>query len=155
MSKPKYFNEVQFVLISRYSPDISLDVSALVTDTITTPIKSIQSTELEQLMASQKLPLSLEFNEEYKEIDVLIGADLYHNFHSGKRIETKFGPTALDTLMGYTLSGPVKLNSDDIIHNMVSNVKLLSCVQKFWELDSLGIVDIETTVHNNFLKTST
>ena len=96
-------------------------------------------------------------------VDLLIGADHYWSFFTGGIIRgDPSGPVALETKLGWVLSGPaavpaltesctvnlsathvLKIESADISH-------VQDDLQKFWDLETLGIRDIETSVHDKF-----
>ena len=96
-------------------------------------------------------------------VDLLIGADHYWSFFTGGIIRgDPSGPVALETKLGWVLSGPaavpaltesctvnlsathvLKIESADISH-------VQDDLQKFWDLETLGIRDTETSVHDKF-----
>jgi len=96
-------------------------------------------------------------------VDLLIAADHYWSFFTGRIIrEDPSGPVALETKLGWVLSEPaavpalaesctinlsatrvLKIESADISH-------VQDNLQKFWDLETLGIRDTETSVHDKF-----
>ncbi|XP_028404089.1 uncharacterized protein LOC114526762 [Dendronephthya gigantea] len=87
------------------------------------------------------------------EIDVLVGADYLWMFHGDRIVRGKADePVAIETLLGWVLSGPVGLASRDADDSAV--VSIVSCepavdVGRFWELESIGIkadVDVHESV---------
>lgn len=86
------------------------------------------------------------------EIDALIGSDNYWQLVTGQIIHGKTGPTAINTHLGWVLSGPV--SSDTGLSDLNSNHSLLiqssdassldSVLKSFWELESLGIKPVES-----------
>ena len=92
------------------------------------------------------------------QVDALIGADHYWQLVTGEIIHGKSGPTAINTHLGWVLSGPVC--SEANVHNLKSYHSLLvqssdtssldSVLKSFWELESLGIWSVEPYVHDVF-----
>ncbi|GFQ82939.1 DUF1758 domain-containing protein [Trichonephila clavata] len=91
-----------------------------------------------------------------KEIHVLIGADLYWQFHTGciKRINKNL--FCVETIFGWTSTGNNNLrkNMDSIVENLCFCEHQSNCnsesysledinsqMRKIWEIDNLGITD--------------
>ena len=87
-----------------------------------------------------------------KDIDILIGANHYWNFTAGNtvRIDREF--VALDTILGWILSGSFKPDMKHVSCNLISaHVLKLSCetktntdldttsLERFWEIESTGM----------------
>ncbi|KAJ8964429.1 hypothetical protein NQ317_017452 [Molorchus minor] len=98
-------------------------------------------------------------------IDVLIGADIAGKLFTGKRYVLKCGLIAMETLLGWTLMGKVKISSN-IPKSSSMIVTSLICqeanISNLWSLDVLGISDptdqkskkeLEQSVWDHFLKT--
>ena len=88
----------------------------------------------------------------YLQIDALIGADYYWGLVTGRTSRCEDGPVALQTRLGWVLSGPIpetkfSKNSASLLttHTLhvgmaVSETKTLSeTLRSFWELESLGV----------------
>ncbi|XP_071171156.1 uncharacterized protein [Mytilus edulis] len=78
------------------------------------------------------------------EISVLVGADYYWDI-VGDRVIRGSGPTAVQSKVGYLLSGPIQLNtnsnnqSTSSIMNILIPHRLEECeIHKFWEIESIG-----------------
>ena len=99
------------------------------------------------------------------DIDILVGADQYWNLVTGGLIRGDSGPTAMHTKLGWVLSGPVNyqvpsssatvnLTSTHVLKCQVSNHPdpdlLESKLERFWRLESLGIVPNESSVYDHF-----
>ena len=98
------------------------------------------------------------------EIAVLIGLDYYWDFVTGETIHSKDGPVALHTSLGWVLSGPVPwvdglpTSTNLITHTLRVNScssrensqRLEHQLKAFWDLESLGIVDTEHTIYDQF-----
>jgi len=99
------------------------------------------------------------------EVDALIGSDNYWQLVTGQIIHGKSGPTAINTHLGWVLSVPV--SSDANLSNLNFNYSLLiqssdvssqsldSVLKSFWELESLGIKPVESSVYDTFEKSVT
>ena len=94
------------------------------------------------------LKLAMPMNEtEYFEVDMLIGADYYWTF-VGDQIVRGNGPTAVSSKLGFLLSGPTQeeqTHSDASIMDVLVSHKEEECeLEKFWNVESLGIKDTQT-----------
>ncbi|XP_064461559.1 uncharacterized protein LOC135371435 [Ornithodoros turicata] len=77
-------------------------------------------------------------------VDILVGADYYWRFVSGKIVRLSDDLTAVDTLFGWTVQGPANISS---LVGVSSVVSLLCCAEtgavldptEMWRLDALGI----------------
>ena len=89
--------------------------------------------------------------DETLEIDVLIGLDFYWEFVTGEVVRGVEGPVAINTTLGWMLSGPANLTKPQrtivnfvTTHTLrvdggVTNKMLDATMRSFWELESLGI----------------
>ena len=89
--------------------------------------------------------------DETREIDVLIGSDFYWEFVTGEVVRGVEGPVAINTTLGWMLSGPADLTGPQgtivnfvTTHTLrvddgVTNKMLDATMRSFWELESLGI----------------
>ena len=97
------------------------------------------------------------------EIDVLIGSDQYWGLVTGR--VGSGGPTAIETLFGWVLSGPVeRVAPEETIVSFVSThsthtlrvdavdeeESLETGLRRFWELESLRILKNERSVQESF-----
>ncbi|MCG8429755.1 MAG: hypothetical protein MJA29_01075, partial [Candidatus Omnitrophica bacterium] len=93
-------------------------------------------------------------------IDILVGIDWYWDLVKGGLKKHKEGPVAQETIFGWVISGSVSDRSSCVLLNTVGVNKTTyhtglshqlcclndiseSTVRKFWDLDSIGIVDKE------------
>ena len=96
-------------------------------------------------------------------IDVLIGADYYWELVTGKTLRGTEGPVAVDTRLGWVLSGPApkakqSKNSASLLttHSLhvgalEDNSQVLNqTLQSFWELESLEIKQPDRCVFTEF-----
>ena len=103
----------------------------------------------------QGLELADNDQEDQSPIEVLIGSDCYWTIVTGQTIIGEQGPVALNSKLGWLLSGPLHSRSEGvmthshvIIHggltdSMMDGSKdfLVSALQRFWNIESLGILD--------------
>ena len=96
-----------------------------------------------------KFPEKFPRNEQ--EIDVLIGLDFYYSFVS--RDVVRGGPNepvALRTSLGWVFCGPTGGHGQDCTVSMsvqvCANQELNDTLQKFWNLESIGITPVEMSV---------
>ena len=93
--------------------------------------------------------------EDEVEVDILVGSDQYWSLVSGRVVRGEHGPTAIETKLGWVLSGPIPegIQVDSQQSNLVTTHVLKTAVnpidvtnetldgnlRTFWELESLGI----------------
>ncbi|XP_065902557.1 uncharacterized protein [Dysidea avara] len=96
-------------------------------------------------------------------IELLIGSDFYWKFVTGEVRRGSAGPVAIHSTLGWLLSGsinPTQVSGDTCTHLILatSNVTSIPEVQdpvqdmlrKFWDTESIGIVDTEQEMTNEF-----
>jgi len=99
------------------------------------------------------------------EVHILIGSDYYWTLATGEIKRGTSGPVAVETKLGWVLSGPTpSLNMETPVTSLVthtllsdiepvvSNQHLSSQLRSFWELESLGITKEDEPVHARFKK---
>ena len=79
-------------------------------------------------------------------MDILIGADFYFSFMSGKckKRETTNAPTAVESTLRWTVGGPIEGLTCKNTQSMLSTVRIdpvTDNLKQFWELESIGVVD--------------
>ncbi len=97
------------------------------------------------------------------EVDVLIGSDCYWDLVTGSVCRTSEGPTAIQTKLGWVLSGPTHCKqlehcSVNLVTTHVLSVDMQQsdsmaldkCLRSFWELESLGIREPQKTIYDEF-----
>lgn len=87
--------------------------------------------------------------DETLEVDMLIGSDFYWDFVTGRTVRGGSGPVAIETTLGWVLSGPAESSGQRSTVSLMSahtlrvegitNTELHNTLQSFWELESLGI----------------
>ena len=113
--------------------------------------------------------ISANENENSLEVDVLIGANYYWHFLTGTIKRGESGPTALQTKVGWVLSGPVqggfalnstqvnfmnthalRVDTDQFMDEGSENRALERKLAEFWDLEAIGISPEEKSVHERF-----
>ncbi|UYV72770.1 hypothetical protein LAZ67_10000641 [Cordylochernes scorpioides] len=109
--------------------------------TICSSMPSAQPTEWMTELRSKGIDLDVYRSN--TEIELLLGADVYAKLLTGKKIELESGPVALETKLGWTVSGKVLGN----VQTTKSQSSVLSClvrdatIQDLWRLDVIGIME--------------
>ena len=105
---------------------------------------------------------------DYLEVDALIGSDVYWSLVTGEVRRGSSGPMAIQTKVGWVLSGPtsglatsVNLSVCNITHTLMTVGTVCATepeqgldeqLKRFWDLETLGIVDGESGVHEKFVQ---
>ncbi len=98
------------------------------------------------------------------EIDILAGADFYWHIVTGNAVRVESSPVAMETKLGYVLSGPVHDDGDNAALTNLISTHLLKAeiiinvrdgvfrkeLDWFWDLNSIGIWQGEDIVHEQF-----
>jgi len=91
------------------------------------------------------------------DIDVLIGSDVYWSLVTGEIVRGKCGPVAINTKLGWVLSGPtepvgsVSLLITHALHmNAIEADGPDAVLRSFWELESLGIKGEDDATYDYF-----
>ena len=102
------------------------------------------------------------------EVEILIGSDYYWKFATGRVLRGRLGPIAIHTRLGWVLSGPLLgLDSRETAVNLIASTHVLRVdseqmspildqpldtqLNKFWEIESLGIEANESSVYDKFV----
>ena len=91
--------------------DSEVEISALTHPTICSPLGSL--VELRLYPHLQGLQHADRSTNSKERIDVLIGAEFYHNILIGEVLRGGFGPVAISSKLGWLSSGPVVSNCCD------------------------------------------
>ena len=96
-------------------------------------------------------------------VDILVGSDYYWDLVTGGVCRGSGGPTAIHTKLGWVLSGPTRFKElDHCSMNLVTthvlrvdtqqndSKSLDATLRSFWDLESLGIRETETTMYDEF-----
>lgn len=99
------------------------------------------------------------------EVDILIGSDQYWELVTGEMRRGKSGPVAINTTLGWVLSGVASSPAQDTsstclvthtlrVDGLPQNGKALDDrLKSFWELESFGISSSDYSVHDEFRST--
>ena len=106
------------------------------------------------------------------EVDILIGNDICWCFFTGDLKRGEFGPVAMKTTLGWVVSGPLlqELSSESEVNlttchtlrldtsnpcGVLADEKnrdpLVEEMKKFWELESIGVLSNEASVHDKYM----
>ena len=125
------------------------------------PVPSITATGAYEHLSGLELADSGDISGEL-EIDILVGSDHYWEVVTGRIIRGASGPAAVETRLGWVLSGPVEgVAQESTAINFVSThtlrvdafteqQSLEEGLRRFWELESLGILKDEQSVYDTF-----
>ena len=134
-----------------------VELSAFVVPIICDPLQSQSIAEATHTYAHLKGLKLADYGsgEDNVEVDILVGSDQYWSLVSGRVVRGEHGPTAIETKLGWVLSGPIPegMQVDRQQSNLVTTHVLKSAVnpvdvtnetldgnlKTFWELESLGI----------------
>ena len=118
-----------------------IPVSVLILPNLAAPIRNSVRTHLDKLPYLQGLPLAHPVTSgENFQISILIGADFYWQFIQDRIVRGE-GPTAVESRLGYLLSGPLPFPHS--VYIMCSQVLTLSCITEevdcdsFWQIESM------------------
>ena len=160
--------EVVELVVAPKTTDEDIKLQAFVTD-ICHPLKN-QNTKFAKNNFSHIRNLTLADENPLKssDIDILIGSDYYWHFMKNRIIRGNVDePVALETKLDYVLIGKLNIGSDgghqiNLNESLVTNVlrvqqeliepkeQLNKIVQKFWNLESVGVSKNEFDVCENF-----
>lgn len=145
-SQTKRMKKVRFSLAS-VQENVSTPVSmeALTIDKICTSLEPVEI-RLEDYPHLRNLILADSYPRGPVNVDILIGADFYFSFMSGKckKGEATHAPTAVESTLGWIVGGPIESLSSKNTQSMLSTVcidPVTDILKQFWELESIGIVD--------------
>ena len=120
---------------------------------IATPLQNYANLDLSQLPYLQGPELAHPFSLESDfPVSMLVGVDYYWNI-VGDQVIRGTGPTAVESKLGYLLSGPTQQGYS---HSMATNVSMILTpalgefnLERFWTLESIRISQTEDTVEAN------
>ena len=121
---------------------------------IAAPIRICCTTQTLQLPHLRGLTLAHPVSAQtHLNISVLIGADFYWSFVGDHVVRGNTGPTAVESKLGYLLSGPVSLDytfPNEITtfhvmaHTAAAPLEQPVTLERFWNLETIGIMDSDT-----------
>ena len=130
-------------LRSRYNHNFTLPVSPVILNTI---VKELPTTPLKHLNSyCQNLRLADEDFAIPSQIDLLLGADVYPYILNSPTKNLILGkPSALETVFGYVILGPVESHSKPLLRTSLFTITspLESLVKRFWEIEEVSTASI-------------
>ena len=139
-SESKRFQRVRFTL----SPIQGHPKEALTLRKICNPLGPVKLCLMDNPHL-QGLTLADSYPRNSVQVDVLISADHYYSFVTGicKRGENPESLVAVESYFGWIITGPVDSYSKhtSAMLTMVENNEVTASLRRFWELESIGIVE--------------
>ncbi|XP_028397211.1 uncharacterized protein LOC114521021 [Dendronephthya gigantea] len=166
-------DSVNFILESHHD-QTKLSLSAFVVPKICEPLQHQLTLQAHQSYRhlNDLVLADRSMGEQDSEVDILIGCDQYWQIVTGEVRSGMHGPTAINTILGWVLSGPVEnhqqSSTDHSVNVSTTHVLRLgtsSCqlnvlnegtdreLRRFWDLESLGISREEKSVAEDFTST--
>ena len=154
------------VCLRSINNDTSFYFKVLAVPTLCSPIGG-QRIELavDQHPFLKKLQLADNEKCDNKNVDLLIGADVYWQIVTGEiKKDDNSGLIAINSVLGWLISGPIKSeNQSSSVNVTTSHVMKIECeersdviltesLQKFWDLDTIGISEGELSVYDEFME---
>ncbi len=134
----------------------TIPIQVLIIPTIAVPQKSFLTAEIRNLPHLNGLKLAHPMTtDDHFHISLLIGADHYWDVVEDEIVRGP-GPTAAKSRIGYLLSGPTtgptpvitSLNAT-VLKVIVSNEHESKALERFWNLESIGILPNEITIQED------
>lgn len=142
--------EIVRVWLTKPGKEGAIIIDALSFPTICTPLPTI--VEVNKYPCLADLELADDFSDDSGDIDLLIGSDFYWSIITGEVLRTNGGPTAMNSKLGWLLSGPTdgtyslitltNLSISEQLHLPIATSEedeLTKTLKNFWQLESLGI----------------
>ena len=132
---------------------VKIPESVLVIPELVAPVHNSISAHLCQLPYLHHLPLAHPVtSDDNFRVSIFIGADYYWHFVQD-RLVRRIGPTAVESRLGYLLSGPLPL-----VNTSCVQITRLSCItdidyNTFWEVESMGTTTPRQNQDAEFLQT--
>ena len=129
------------------------EITALSYPTICSPLPSKVKVNYPHL---EGLALADSLDDSCGDIDILIGSDYYWDLVSGETNRGDSRPTAVSSIFGWLLSGPLRdsVTVDSISSNLIisgecpfavhKDEELVNTIEKFWKTESTGIQSEES-----------
>ena len=105
-------------------------------------------------------------NKAPMKVEMLIGSDIYWDLVTGETIRGQSGPVAVNTRLGWELSGPAEPvgQQDPTVSLMTTHTLQVGALedkdtdvllQSFWELESFGVQNFNDLAYNHFMSNVT
>ena len=133
-----------------------ISISVLIVPKIAPPLQNLPRTSVRQVPHLDGLQLAHPITDsENFEISVLIGADYYWSFVQDHIVRGD-GPTAVQSKLGYLLSGPLSTSHQGSTAGLLQ-VSALCCtevsnIEKFWNVEAAGITQLKEDPDKQFLR---
>ena len=129
-------------LRSRFGGD-TFPFSAFAVPKISSSINS--SFQIGKLGELISFDLADDFESNYYEVDILVGADQFHRFVSDEMTRGKEGPVATSSVFGWLVSGPVSGAAGFVLNSFLLSSGLKATIdddlEKIWEVEKFGLED--------------
>lgn len=126
---------------------VEVTIEAVSVNFITLSIKN-QRTDVAKMMFSEIPVVSWEIHA--------IGSDHYWKLIKGNAIKSEVGQTAVETVFGWILSGPLlvpeQVKCFSAVNETYVDDETDKTVRTFWDRQAIGVVSSENTVHQEFEK---
>ncbi|KAK3737647.1 hypothetical protein QZH41_007520 [Actinostola sp. cb2023] len=136
-------------IVKEHSPTKAVTMEALAIPKICNQLGPVKL-NLHENPHLKNLNFADSYPRESVEVDVLIGADFYYSFATGncKRGNSPTSPTAVESNLGWILTGPVENTSKSTtsVLAVVENNEITDSLKRFWELESIGITENKNPV---------
>ena len=132
-----------------------IPLSVLIVPKIAAPLQTVSHLQLHRLPYLQGLALACPIIADKPfEISLLIGVDHYWKF-VGDQITRGDGPTAVESKLGYLLSGPLHLSNHsqeitNTFHVSVNRPSIEQTIEKFWIIESTRTLPASPQSHDQF-----
>ncbi|XP_028400806.1 uncharacterized protein LOC114523939 [Dendronephthya gigantea] len=143
--------------------EIDIEISALAFPVICSPVTT--TIDVQAYPHLDGLQLADNSDIENQSIDMLLGADYYYKIITGEIVNGDNGPTAVASKLGWLLLGPTSNTSSSYaLSNLVidgrkktlleenENDELVRSLKRFWDLESLGIVESEKVPESDIVQ---
>lgn len=136
----------------------TIPLSVLIVPKIAAPLQTIKSSQLHELPHLRYLTLAHPITGDLQfDVSLLIGVDYYWQIVEDDVIRGK-GPTAVQSKLGYLLSGPLSIprscdEDTNVLHITVNSHIDDHSIEKFWEIESTGTLPTVTKDSDHFMDT--
>lgn len=140
------------VILPRDSDNPNFNINPIVMDTITNQMPTVELPPSVR-ESCRHLTLADDKFDRPHEIDLLLGAELFHNLYDGQRLVLGPGlPVALHSVFGWVLTGKLDTGCGlppSVTSLLVSTLALEQVVKRFWEVEEPPISPIVNPEHKN------
>ena len=136
----------------------TIPLSVLIVPKIAAPLQTIMSSQLHELPHLHGLTLAHPITgDEQFDVSLLIRVDYYWKI-VGNHVVRGDGPTAVQSKLGYLLSGPLYLpkscyEATNVLHISVNSLNEEQMIEKFWAIESTRTLPTTMKDSNHFMDT--